>query len=103
MINTFNKAIGLLLGDKSASYTSENNKILEWNPVESGLAQPTEAEIDAKMVELQAEWDALAYARNRRAEYDALNQFELISDDANNGTTTHIDAVNAIKTKYPKP
>ena len=24
-------------------------------------------------------------------------------DDANNGTTTHKDAVNAIKTKYPKP
>jgi len=45
----------------------------------------------------------LEYARNRKAEYDALNQFELISDDVNNGTTTHKDAVNAIKTKYPKP
>ena len=43
MINMFSKAIEELLGDKTASYTSENNKILEWNPVESGVAQPTEA------------------------------------------------------------
>ena len=35
-------------------------------------------------------------------EYDALNQFELISDDDANGTTTHKDAIAAIKTKWPK-
>ena len=68
-----------------------------------GQTQPTQAEIDAEVTRLQAEYDAQAYARSRKAEYDALNQFELISDDANNGTTTHKDAVNAIKTKYPKP
>jgi hypothetical protein len=28
--------------------------------------------------------------------------FELISDDDVNGTTTHKDAIVAIKTKYPK-
>jgi len=59
--------------------------------------------LDAKIAELKVEWPAQEYARKRKAEYDALNQFELISDDANNGTTTHKDAVNAIKTKYPKP
>ena len=42
------------------------------------------------------------YARNRKEEYDALNQFELISDDDANGTTTHKDAIAAIKTKWPK-
>jgi hypothetical protein len=61
-----------------------------------------EPAIAIETARLQAEWDAQQYARDRKAEYDALNQFELISDDANNGTTTHIDAVNAIKTKYPK-
>jgi hypothetical protein len=40
---------------------------------------------------------------NRRKEYNALNQLELISDDAINGTTTHKDAITAIKDKYPKP
>ena len=55
-----------------------------------------------KKKKLQAEYDAQEYARNRKAEYDALNQIELISDDTNNSTTTHIDAVNAIKAKWPK-
>ena len=49
------------------------------------------------------EYDANQYQRYRKAEYDALNQLELISDDASNGTTTWLDAIAAIKTKYPKP
>ena len=61
-----------------------------------------ESEISKEVTKLQAEWDSQEYARNRKAEYDALNQFELISDDAINGTTTHKDAIVAIKTKYPK-
>ena len=36
------------------------------------------------------------------AEYDALNQLELMSDDSINGTTTHKDAIVAIKAKWPK-
>ena len=60
------------------------------------------ADIEAKMVELKAAYDALAYSRSRKKEYDLLNQFELISDDSINGTTTHKDAILAIKAKYPK-
>ena len=50
----------------------------------------------------KAAYDALAYARSRKEEYDKLNQFELISDDSINGTTTHKDAILAIKAKYLK-
>tara|TARA_B100000809_G_C14612776_1_gene341787 strand:+ start:114 stop:410 length:297 start_codon:yes stop_codon:yes gene_type:complete len=57
--------------------------------------QPTNQQIEAAYI-------AQAYARNRKAEYDALNQLELISDDAIKGTTTHKDAILAIKAKYPK-
>jgi hypothetical protein len=67
-----------------------------------GQTPPTEEAIQEKLVELLAEYDAQEYARNRKAEYDALNQFELMSDDDVNGTTTHKDAIAAIKTKYPK-
>ena len=63
---------------------------------------PTDAEIDTELTRLQAEYDAQAYARNRKAEYDALNQLELMSDDSINGTTTHKDAIVAIKAKWPK-
>ena len=44
----------------------------------------------------------LTYADKRRAEYNELNQFEMIGEDAINGTTTHVDAIKAIKAKYPK-
>jgi len=46
---------------------------------------------------------SLTYSDKRKAKYDALNQFELISDDAINGTTTHKDAILAIKSEFPKP
>ena len=49
-----------------------------------------------------ADWESQAYARNRRAEYDALNQFEMQFDDDANGTTTWKDAIDAIKAKWPK-
>tara|TARA_R110001606_G_scaffold117120_1_gene246473 strand:+ start:395 stop:691 length:297 start_codon:yes stop_codon:yes gene_type:complete len=59
----------------------------------------TEAEFDSAV----AAYDALDYSRTRKAKYDLLNQFELISDDATNGTTTHKDAIAAIKAAHPKP
>ena len=54
------------------------------------------------MATLKAEWDAKVYARSRKAAYDLLNQFEMQFDDAANGTTTWIDAINAIKQEFPK-
>lgn len=42
------------------------------------------------------------YSELRQLEYNKLNQFEMQYDDAINGTTTWIDAINAIKEKYPK-
>jgi len=52
---------------------------------------------------LRAEYTAQEYSRNRLEAYNALNQFELISDDSINGTTTHKDAILAIKAEFPKP
>ena len=43
------------------------------------------------------------WEQERIAAYNELNQFELIGDDAANGTTTHVDAIAAIKAQYPKP
>ena len=68
-----------------------------------GQTPPTEEEIEAKLSEIQDEYNAQAYARNRKEEYDALNQFEMQYDDKLNGTTTWDDAIEAIKAKYPKP
>ena len=50
----------------------------------------------------QAEYDAQAYARNRKAEYDQLNQFEMQFDDKEDSTTTWVDKINEIKGRHPK-
>ena len=60
------------------------------------------ADIVAMMAELQADYDSKQYQRDRKVEYDKLNQFELIGEDSINGTTNHRDAIIAIKDKYPK-
>jgi len=70
---------------------------------DSTQTQPTDSEITAEVTRLQGVYDAQAYARSRKAKYDLLNQFELIGDDATNGTTTHKDAIAAIKAAHPKP
>ena len=44
-----------------------------------------------------------AYARSRKEAYDLLNQDEMRFDDQVNGTTTWVDAINAIKAAHPKP
>ena len=51
---------------------------------------------------LEKEYSDQAWDRNRKTDYDALNQLELLTDDAANSTTTHADAIAAVKTKWPK-
>ena len=53
--------------------------------------------------EYEAHVTANAYKEKRKAEYDALNQFELIGEDSINGTSKHKDAILAIKARHPKP
>ena len=62
----------------------------------------SKSDIQAKQAELKADYDSKQYQRDRKVEYDKLNQFELIGEDSINGTTNHRDAILAIKEKYPK-
>jgi len=75
--------------------------VIEWLDTEQ--TEPTQAEIDAEIIRLQAEYDSQEYARNRKAEYDQLNQFEMQFDDDRDGTTTWVDTINEIKGRHPKP
>ena len=69
----------------------------------SGQTPPSDSDIDAEIIRLQAEEDAQAYARNRRFEYPSNgDQWDMIYKDNKNSTTTHAAAVEAVKTKWPK-
>ena len=97
MITKRGHAISALVGGQITVNTDGSNAVYH-----DDQTPPTEAEIDAKLKEMLDDWNAQDYARNRKAEYDALNQLELMSDDSINGTTTHKDAIVAIKAKWPK-
>ena len=63
---------------------------------------PSQADQNKWTAEYEAHIDSTQYSRDRKEEYDKLNQFELIGEDSINGTTNHKDAILAIKAKYPK-
>ena len=77
---------------------NEGFKIIKAN----GVAKPTWAKLQEQLTTMQAEYDAKQYQRDRKAEYNKLNQFEMQFDDQRDGTTTWVDAINGIKDKYPK-
>ena len=59
------------------------------------------ADIDAKIVELEAEWTAQEYARNRQTEYpDWGSQLNKIYDDGL--TKWKSEMVDPVKAKWPK-
>ena len=71
------------------------------DPADFGV---TWVEVSAKLTELQAEYEAQAYARSRAAEYPPVTDY---LDGIVKGDTAqvqaYIDACLAVKAKYPKP
>ena len=64
----------------------------------------TQSDVDAELVRLQAEYDTQEYARNRATAYASVgDQLDMLMKDMKNGTTTHQEACEAVKAKFPKP
>lgn len=69
-----------------------------------GQKAPTEAEIDTKLKELEADYDAKKYQRDRAPEYPSIQeQLDMQYWDAVNGTKKWQEAVAKVKTDNPKP
>ena len=65
----------------------------------------TWSEVSAKQTELQADYDAKQYQRDREVEYNkksAGEQFDMMYWDQVNNTTTWKDWISSIKTSIPK-
>ena len=63
---------------------------------------PTKSEIDAKLVELLADWTTQEYARNRQAEYPSLLELTVALYDTDDKSAVEAKRA-AVKAKYPKP
>ena len=88
-----------------AFFTTVGDEVTSWLSPE--LTQPTEAEISAEQVRLQAEYDAQEYARNRQAEYPTINElvvalWEGVVEERMASVTALEGLRQAVKAKYPK-
>lgn len=96
------KALVNLIGKVGYSWSNADD-IITYSNTGKDFSPPTEAEIDAEIIRLQAEYDAQEYARNRATEYPTIgDQLDMIYKDMKNGTTTHAEAVELVKNKYDK-
>ena len=90
--------------NSNAEVTVRGNDIntceITWH---NGTTPISKADIEAKMVELQADYDAKQYQRDRISEYPNLQEaIHALLDGGD--TLTDLQAKRtAIKNKYPKP
>jgi hypothetical protein len=85
----------------NAGCVVRDNAEIEW--LDDVQTEPTQAEIDAEVIRLQAVYDSQAYARNRKAAYAPLaEQLDMKYHDLQNGTETWLDHIKEVKAKYPK-
>ena len=69
-----------------------------------GQTPPTEEAIQTKLAELQADYDAKQYQRDRATSYPSIQeQLDMQYWDAVNGTKKWQEAVAKVKTDNPKP
>ena len=71
-----------------------------------GQTPPTEEAIQAKLAELQADYDSKQYQRDRQYP-ELVEQFDLLFKDINEGTLDKTGgfytAIKAVKDAHPKP
>ena len=73
---------------------------IEWH---NGTTPISKADIEAKMAELQAEYDANQYQRDRAIAYPTIQeQLDMQYWDKVNGTTNWEDAIAKVKSDIPK-
>ena len=100
---TIHDAVPSLRPNSEWSITSDDNinHVLIWYDTNEET-EPTQAEIDAEVIRLQAEYDAQEYARKRQAEYTHWNeQLDKIFHDG--VAKWKSEMVQPVKDKYPKP
>ena len=67
-------------------------------------SKPTEQECINGIAALQSDYDSREYARNRASAYDSVgNQLDMLMKDMRDGTKTHQESCEAVKTRFPKP
>ena len=94
-----NKAIKAINPSAQFSITNEDFSTIKWI---DGTEPISQSDVEAKQAELQADYDAKQYQRDRANEYPPIaDQLDYIY---HNGVTKwKTDMITPVKEKYPKP
>ena len=87
----------------TVNFSIDKGKIVAWDisEIKNNIPEPKQADIDAKLVELLAEYDANQYQRDRQ--YPSIgDQLDMQYHDQIDGTTTWKDAIAKVKSDNPK-
>jgi hypothetical protein len=94
------KAILKINPTAEVSVSGEDINTITW---ENGTPPISKELILAKVAELQAEYEAKQYQRDRAKSYPTIQeQLDMQYWDKINGTNNWQDAINAVKAQYPK-
>ncbi len=94
---TWVNAVGEIAAKQGASWEyTEKDGFIKWTEGTS----PTESEITAKISEMEAEYNANQYQRDRQAEYPAL--VDQLDEIYHNGINAWKAVIKVTKDKYPK-
>ena len=95
-------AILALDPNAEVSVSGESLDGIEWH--DGNPNNITNDQITAKQAELQADYDAKQYQRDRAIAYAPIEeQLDMLYHDSVDGTTTLKDHIAGVKSKYPKP
>jgi hypothetical protein len=97
MNDTIIKAILKINPTAEVSVSGDDINQITW---ENGTTPIPIADIEAKMVEVQAEYDALQYQRDRAKEYPSIA--DQLDDIYHNGIDAWKATIKITKDKYPK-
>ena len=97
---TIANAINKINPNAEFRYTDNDINSIEWR---NGTTPISASDIEAKQAELQTEYDAKQYQRDREVAYPTIQeQLDMQYWDNVNGTTTWKDAIAKVKLDNPK-
>ena len=88
----------------NSEFVASETGIMEWHSSET---QPSQEEVDAKLKELQDDYDSKKYQRDRADSYPAIGDqldmlFHAIDAGKVDKTSDFYKSLKAVKDKYPK-
>lgn len=99
------KALESLAPGAQWSCNADDYNQLEWNSPD--IPKPSKSQVEAKIKELQKEWEDTQYQRDRAPQYPSLADFADAYYWAQKGDNTkmndYIAQCDEVKNQYPKP